>query len=45
LRDTLRAHNGELFTRGAEALIQKLSKEDRRDFELFLQRIKRARRD
>jgi hypothetical protein len=43
LRDTLRTHNGELFTRGAEALIQRLAKDDRRDYELFLQRIRRQR--
>lgn len=43
LRDTLRTHNGDLFTRGVEALIHQLPKEDRRDFEVFLQRIRRQR--
>lgn len=43
LRDTLRTHNGELFQRGAELLIKQLTREDRQDFDLLLQRIRRQR--
>ena len=43
LRDCLRTHNGELFRRGVEAIIEGLLKADRKDYELFLQRIRRQR--
>jgi hypothetical protein len=43
LRDTLRLGNGELFERGAELLVKQLNRDDRGDFDVLLQRIKRQR--
>lgn len=41
LRDTLKLHTGEIITRGARALIQRLTPDDRRYFAESLARIRR----